>query len=82
MDSEGKNPYVEPEPEKKSEQSKTVGDAIRWYQKDGYLDRDLLKRPIATETEEERHCGGTLLKFWDSVAIDGMVDKICDLFSF
>jgi len=80
MEDEGKNPYAQPtesKAPKKIEQATTVGEIIRRYQKDGYLDRDLLKRPASTEAEEARHCA-TLLEFWDDVLVEDVRDKICD----
>lgn len=43
LESEGKNPYAEPEEPKTV--ASTVADVIRKYQADGYLDRDLQPRP-------------------------------------
>jgi site-specific recombinase XerD len=74
-ESEGKSPYAEPEEPKTV--ASTVADVIRKYQADGYLDRDLQPRPPVTLADEERHCK-TLLKFWDTVAVEIVTDATCD----
>src|SRR5437867_1069887 len=66
--SAGKNPYAEVPSKGTRVEAKTVGDVIRRYQQDNYLDSDLLTRPDGTRSDEERHCT-TLLTFWASVAV-------------
>ena len=55
----------------------TVGEVVGRYQRDGYLDRDLQPRPPGTLADEGRHCA-TLLKFWDTVAVEAVTDAACD----
>jgi site-specific recombinase XerD len=74
-ESEGKSPYAEPEEAKTA--ASTVGDVIRKYQVDGYLDRDLQPRPPGTLADEERHCN-TLIEFWEPVAVAAVTDAACD----
>jgi hypothetical protein len=66
----GEDPYAEPE-------AVTVGEVVRRYQKDGYLDRDLQPRPPSTLADEERNCK-TLLEFWDLVDVTAVTDATCD----
>jgi hypothetical protein len=75
MESEGRSPYAEPEEAKTV--ASTVADVIRKYQADGYLDRDLQPRPPVTLADEERHCN-TLLKFWETVAVETVTDATRD----
>ena len=58
----------------------TVGEVIDRYEADGYLDRDLAKRPSKTETDEKRHCQ-TLRQFWDNIRVAAVSDITCDDYS-
>lgn len=75
--SAGKNPYADVPSKGTQVEARTVGDVIRRYQQDNYLDSDLLTRPEGTRADEERHCT-TLLTFWASVAVTEVSDRICD----
>jgi len=59
------------------EQARIVGEVIRKYMDDGYLDKHLLPRPESTREDEERHCK-LLLEFWEFVEIVEVADMICD----
>jgi hypothetical protein len=84
MQAEGKNPYAEAAAEEKPAfkkerpaEAKIVGEVIRRYMNDGFLDRHLLSRPETTEDDERRHCE-TLLEFWDSVPVEDVCDMVFD----
>lgn len=68
---------IEAKPVDSKEEARTVGDVIRRYQKDGYLDKHLLPRPESTRASQERHCH-TLLPFWDSIEVKAVSDPVCD----
>jgi hypothetical protein len=53
--SAGKNPYAEVPSKGTQVEAKTVGEVIRRYQQDNYLDSNLLSRPDGTRADEERH---------------------------
>lgn len=59
---------------------RTVGEIIRRYEKDGYLDKHLQSRTGRTLEEEERNCK-TLLEFWDSVPTADVSDALCDKYA-
>lgn len=65
-----KDPYVEVE-------VATVGEIIRRYQKDGYLDKNLNGRSGSTLVEETRNCG-KLLEFWKAIPVNTVTDAVCD----
>ena len=56
-----------------------VGDVIRRYREDGYLDKHLNERTDATRKAEERHCA-ILLKFWRDVETNTVTDASCDAY--
>jgi integrase len=55
----------------------TVGEVITRYEADGYLDRDLAKRPPKTEADERRH-SQTLRLFWGGIKVAAVIDITCD----
>ena len=57
----------------------TVGEVIQRYQKDGYPDKMMAKRPKATEKIETTNCS-TLLKFWDRVLLKDVKPSMFDTY--
>jgi integrase len=60
-------------------ENSTVGEVIRCYRNDGYLDKRLDLRSDANRGAEERH-SAILLKFWNRVAIETVTDASCDAY--
>ena len=58
---------------------KTAGDVIRFYANDGYPDKLLNERPTRTKASEATNCK-SLLRFWDTIPLDQIVDKTSDEF--
>ena len=77
LEADGKDPYSGQNQKKRAVQASTVGDLIRRYGNDGFLDAHLLERPDKTREDEKRNCN-TLLKFWDKIPVEDVEDKVCD----